>query len=250
MRDELEEYFRVGAGTSPFAEQQVRWRISCYDSALRYADYIQSNYFPLSSKTVLDVSSAWGGHSVAFATKGCEVVASDLNDHQFEALGRFINKQQLNLRLLLANCEQLPFTNSVFDVVLAFELIEHIPAVDHFASELSRVLKPGGICLLSTPARLRSFFNGEPHYGIKGITILPFAIQKYVASKIFRREYPFPIERQYSHSKQITHVFKKFGLEGHAVLQGTLSSLLKPSPALTKFAQSVYWNFFIFQKEI
>lgn len=249
MRAELADYFRDGVAASPYAEQQILWRISCYDSALRYVKYIEDNYFALSGRAVLDVAAAWGGHSVAFASKGCQVIASDLNNHQFEALGSFANSKQLNLRLLLANCQQLPFVDSVFDVVLAFELIEHIPSVDLFASELARVLKPGGVCLLSTPARLRSLVNGEPHYGVKGLTILPFAMQKHVATKLFRREYPFPIERQYCHATQVLRVFKKFDLIGQAVLQGSLASMLKKSPRLIKLAQAVYWNFFVFQKQ-
>jgi len=47
----------------------------------------------------------------------------------------------------------LPFQSNVFDTVLLSEVIEHIPIknLPALAEEISRVLKPGGFALMSTP---------------------------------------------------------------------------------------------------
>ena len=58
--------------------------------------------------------------------------------------------------------EEWPYTSSYFDFVICFETLEHLkynPA--WFASEANRVLKSGGLFLLTTPnsSSLRAMFN-------------------------------------------------------------------------------------------
>lgn len=45
----------------------------------------------------------------------------------------------------------LPFEDETFDVVLSYETLEHVPWQHDFVVELSRVLKPGGTLVLTTP---------------------------------------------------------------------------------------------------
>jgi SAM-dependent methyltransferase len=47
--------------------------------------------------------------------------------------------------------QDLPFEDGQFDVVYCGELIEHVFDPDHLLSELKRVLKPSGHCVLTTP---------------------------------------------------------------------------------------------------
>jgi SAM-dependent methyltransferase len=55
-----------------------------------------------------------------------------------------------NLRL--ADLDQgVPFEDARFDVVLSVEGIEHLASPRAFVRELARVLKPGGLMVLSTP---------------------------------------------------------------------------------------------------
>lgn len=52
---------------------------------------------------------------------------------------------------------RIPFENCSFDVVIAYAVLEHIPAslLGHYCDELRRVLKPGGTLLISyLPRRL------------------------------------------------------------------------------------------------
>jgi len=46
---------------------------------------------------------------------------------------------------------ELPFKDSFFDFVITYETIEHIGDTSLFVSELSRVLKPNGIMILTCP---------------------------------------------------------------------------------------------------
>jgi SAM-dependent methyltransferase len=46
----------------------------------------------------------------------------------------------------------LPFADDSFEVVCAFDVVEHCDPEDHAVAELRRVLRPGGRLLLSVPA--------------------------------------------------------------------------------------------------
>lgn len=51
-----------------------------------------------------------------------------------------------------------PFRPESFDVVVAGEVIEHMTDPDHFLQDITRVLKPDGYCILTTP-NLASWYN-------------------------------------------------------------------------------------------
>jgi len=66
------------------------------------------------------------------------------------------------------NRDTLPYRDGFFDLVTATEVIEHMENPRLFLRELSRVLRPGGVCVLSTPnvlnlnSRLRYLWFGFP----------------------------------------------------------------------------------------
>lgn len=54
-------------------------------------------------------------------------------------------------RVVLGKVTCLPFADSSFDLVCAFDIIEHVDDDDGALSEVSRTVKPGGTILLSIP---------------------------------------------------------------------------------------------------
>ena len=64
------------------------------------------------------------------------------------------------------NSQKLPYTDNSFDLVTFTEVIEHIENHRYILSEITRVLKPGGFVILSTPnilnlkSRMRFLFCG------------------------------------------------------------------------------------------
>ncbi len=53
-----------------------------------------------------------------------------------------------------SDAHQLPFRPACFDVVISFEVIEHIANVHQYLGETKRVRAEAGVCLFSTPNRL------------------------------------------------------------------------------------------------
>ena len=52
------------------------------------------------------------------------------------------------IEFMEGNARQMPFETGSFDMVYCLASLYHIPRVDEVVSEISRVLKPGGYCLL------------------------------------------------------------------------------------------------------
>ncbi len=52
---------------------------------------------------------------------------------------------------------RIPFVDNTFDLVLSWQVFEHVQNYDQVLAELHRVLKPGGICLHIFPSRWRLF---------------------------------------------------------------------------------------------
>lgn len=46
---------------------------------------------------------------------------------------------------------EFPFPDSTFDSVVTFQVLEHVPDPEFFIGEIHRVLKPGGVLLLTAP---------------------------------------------------------------------------------------------------
>jgi SAM-dependent methyltransferase len=64
-------------------------------------------------------------------------------------------------RLVAGHAERLPFGDARFDVVTAFDLLEHVPEPVEVIREAARVLRPGGLFLAATPDPL-CFDREEP----------------------------------------------------------------------------------------
>jgi SAM-dependent methyltransferase len=47
--------------------------------------------------------------------------------------------------------QSLPFAANLFDTIICIDVIEHVPDPQRMIAELYRVLKPGGVLILSTP---------------------------------------------------------------------------------------------------
>jgi SAM-dependent methyltransferase len=102
-------------------------------------------------KDVLDVASGEGYGTallaqVARSAVGVEI-ALDAVDHANRAY------KAENLSFLVGDARSLPNPDAAFDVVTSFETIEHFAEQQLFLSEIRRVLRPGGLLIVSTPDR-------------------------------------------------------------------------------------------------
>lgn len=68
-----------------------------------------------------------------------------------------------NMDIIIGDALNLPFENELFDAVLCIEVIEHIEEDKRAMAEISRVMKPEGVGVFTTPNGL-VVENINPHH--------------------------------------------------------------------------------------
>ncbi len=100
---------------------------------------------------ILDAGCGLGYGTVELASQCDSATGTDVSlEAVREARGRY---EQANVRFLAGSCEALPFADATFDLLTAFEVIEHLDRWGELLTEANRVLKPSGVLLVSTPNR-------------------------------------------------------------------------------------------------
>ena len=119
--------------------------LSRYRFARHFADGLKR---PL---RILDAGCGLGYGTAELATDGNSATGIDVStEAAVEARSRY---EGANVRFLAGSCEALPFADTTFDLVTAFEVIEHLDRWEELLTEANRVLKPSGVLLVSTPNR-------------------------------------------------------------------------------------------------
>ncbi|WP_280418096.1 class I SAM-dependent methyltransferase [Nocardia carnea] len=108
---------------------------------------------------VIDVGCGAGRHSFEAYRRGADVVAFDQDAPElanvatmFEAMAQEGEAPAgAKAEAVEGNALDLPYGAGEFDVVIASEILEHVPADDAAIAELVRVLRPGGQLVVTVP---------------------------------------------------------------------------------------------------
>lgn len=98
--------------------------------------------------SVLDAGCG-SGYGAAEFGRASRVVGVDVSAEAIDYASRHFSRP--GVHFLRAGCEALPFADGSFDLVTAFEVIEHLEHQEEMLAEARRVLRPAGILLVSTP---------------------------------------------------------------------------------------------------
>ena len=115
--------------------------VARYAYARRYAE----------GRRVLDAGCGTGYGSAELAQSALVVTGIDLAPQAIEFARATYPIP--SLRFLVASCAVMPFPENAFDLVVAFEVIEHLPDHRAFLQECARVLTHHGLFIVSSPNR-------------------------------------------------------------------------------------------------
>lgn len=148
------------------------WKQSRLRNRQLFSDFEASTLLELEGRSVLDIGCGTGGLGHIVERRGAHYVGADFHRHvlQFAIPG---NRSSYLQCTGLA----LPFPEGHFDIVTAFDVIEHLVGgrtwQRQFLHEIRRVLAPLGMVLLTTP---NFWYPYDAHTELYGPQFLPVSV--------------------------------------------------------------------------
>jgi SAM-dependent methyltransferase len=151
---ELQKQLAIGQHSRQAGEFADRYRdleSSVYASCFSYSrwrlDALLQLYLPErgDGRRLLDVGCGTGHHMASLRERGFEVAGVD-GSVEMIAHARANNP---GAQIKVADVDSLPFPDSSFDFVLCIEVLRYLPDFTRCVNEIARVLKPGGVCLVT-----------------------------------------------------------------------------------------------------
>jgi SAM-dependent methyltransferase/glycosyltransferase involved in cell wall biosynthesis len=113
--------------------------------------YLLAQVF-VKDKAVLDIACGEGYGAAMLSKTAGSIIGVDIDEQVIEYAGsRYSDCQGLEFRR--GSCDAIPLADDSVDVVTSFETIEHHDRHREMMLEIKRVLRPGGILIISSPNR-------------------------------------------------------------------------------------------------
>jgi O-antigen biosynthesis protein len=149
-----------------------------------------------SGKKVLDIACGEGYGSAMLAEVAHYVVGVDISR---EAIAHATSKyNESNLEFKIGSCDEIPLPASSIDLVVSFETIEHHDQHEQMLSEIKRILRPGGVLIISSPDKYE--YSVAPNYS-----------NPYHVRELYRHEF----------EELMAKYFRHFAIYGQRVIYGS-----------------------------
>lgn len=101
--------------------------------------------------SVLDVGCHTGYFTVRIAEKYKKVIGIDILPNNIEIANKFFNRPNIEYKVMDALDIATNFREETFNCIVITEVLEHIADPDLLIKNCYKLLKPGGILIISTP---------------------------------------------------------------------------------------------------
>ena len=142
-KEDFKKIERNFLGTNPFLRDEHNFRL-------------------FKGQKILEVGCGSGVASCLFAKEGANVTAIDITKEAVDMTKLNAKFQNLKLKILQADAENLSFNNKSFDYVFSWGVLHHSQNTIKAFKEVSRVLRKGGFGLIMVYNKnsLRYYLNG------------------------------------------------------------------------------------------
>jgi ubiquinone/menaquinone biosynthesis C-methylase UbiE len=110
-------------------------------------DFLAETKLLKPNNKILEIGCGIGSIVSELASQGHDITGTDISSQAID----YGLKKYGDIKLQVCPAEELQFEDHSFDIVLSFDLFEHIAQVNKHISEVYRVLKEDGLYLLQTP---------------------------------------------------------------------------------------------------
>lgn len=156
------EYYQPMTGE--FAEKDLErnynWFFGWFNALQAFYDFRNGK-----NKKVLEIGCAIGAASRILAERDFSVIATDISRHAVTKAAQVNVHKNLSFEELDVE-KQSQYSND-FDVIFGFEVIEHLEKHEHALTHIYSMLKPGGICIFSTPYPYTYVFRDKTHVNVR-----------------------------------------------------------------------------------
>ncbi len=187
----------------------------------------------IKGKKVLDVGCGHGYGTAEMAKHAADIIGVDYSQSTVDANNSRYAKTFSNLRFIQNKVPPLNFPDESFDVVTSFQFIEHLHERFAFIQEAYRVLKTGGIFLLSTPNAKQSLARNPFHIHEYTFEEMQFEIgQVFKSFELFGLVGNEKVETYYRKNAEWANRILRWDIFGlHKILPASL--LVKPYNLIT-----------------
>ncbi len=124
------------------------------DLLLERRTRLAAPHLPGGDGVLLDFGCGNGAQTLALAPRFRQTVGVDVEREHLRALARAVaGVAPGRVTPVLFGGGRLPFRDRAFDAAVSFEVLEHVPDDRAALAELRRVLRPGGVLVLTVPNR-------------------------------------------------------------------------------------------------
>ena len=152
-------------------------------------------HFPNNFNRVIEIGGGTGRYGLTIAQEfpDAQVTITDIVDSSVKFIERLKNELNLtNVEVKKADVYNLEFREDYFDLIISDVVIQHLPNDLKAIKEMTKILKPGGVIIVSGV----NLFN------------LPHTLYKL----FHRKEYTYGYEKSYS-KKELRRLYNEAGLE-------------------------------------
>jgi 2-polyprenyl-3-methyl-5-hydroxy-6-metoxy-1,4-benzoquinol methylase len=135
-------------------------------------------------KFVLDYGCGSGYGSQFLSNYAKEIIGVDINATAIEFCKKYINLPNLHFRIVEPKFPTL-FEDETFEVIVSFQVIEHIKDAKSYLVELKRLLKKHGTLIITTPNRKYRLFPMQKPWNNEHFTEYNYKNLRNILKKIF-----------------------------------------------------------------
>lgn len=181
----------------PCLDMYFEYAATANERGSALADRIERHLGPVARRRwrkprVLDVGCAYGGSLVAFGQRGARVTGIDVNERLLSLAQVNLRENGLDAHLVHGDATApQPAFRRAFDVIVANDVVEHVPRLPAFLGNLADWLRPGGAVYLEIPnGACPDYVLRDGHHRLFGITLLDFSeARDYYAKSVPYGEY-------------------------------------------------------------
>ncbi|HMD16671.1 MAG TPA: class I SAM-dependent methyltransferase [Terriglobales bacterium] len=136
--DRMASYYAGERGQSPWFQAQLKIVLQMLDSE---------------RGLILDIGCAAGAEFEPLLARGFHIVGLDYSPEMLRLAGQRFSTSP-GVHLCRADAEGLPFPDASFDHVVCLGVFEYLSTYDRCLEEIHRVLRPGGVAIISLPTSI------------------------------------------------------------------------------------------------